>query len=298
MRLGGRKHLPEATWRRALADQWRRAGFEASGTGDVAAATDAFRRTLTFRRFDPLAHLGMLSLPGANPRRTAIELAIVLVIAACSAWWLAPTSSASRCVAVLVALGVPAGISVLRLRGFECAEESDWSSQRAWGLVGVATGLCAVVLAAFGWCVREPDEPFWSWRGASPEPFAAWLALGLITATMYQLFLHWFLVPACRELLRTRRLAMAASAAVFGLLHLPSPWLAGFAALGALLWMVLHQRTGRLLPLIACQLVGMFLLQGLVPERLHSGLRVGVQDRVESAAVGMPHEPLESRGSG
>src|SRR5262249_58690781 len=80
-----------------------------------------------------------------------------------------------------------------------------------------------------------------------------------------------------------RRASAVLAAAIFGVLHLPSPTLAAVTGASALVWIGLFRRRGFLGPLIASHMLLAMLAYAALPDRLSLRLRVGVCARDDLA---------------
>ncbi|MCI0356487.1 MAG: CPBP family glutamic-type intramembrane protease [Acidobacteria bacterium] len=149
---------------------------------------------------------------------------------------------------------------------------------RAWRLAIAASVALGGALALAGWCLCESHEEYWRFlRRKSMGELAAWLLLKFVVIAGQQLALQWFLVPRLVHLIRHEGAAKGLAAAVFAALHLPNLTLVILCAGAGRLWILLYERTGRILPVMASHFVLAVLLHGLWPERLHLDLRVGSQ---------------------
>ena len=90
-----------------------------------------------------------------------------------------------------------------------------------------------------------------------------------------QLALQLFLWPTCFEVTKGRTSGALLAAAIFGLVHLPSPTLVAITFLAGVIWVGFYQRSGRLAPLVVSHMFLATLAHGALPERLTFDMRVG-----------------------
>jgi Type II CAAX prenyl endopeptidase Rce1-like len=216
-----------------------------------------------------------------SPRlRPALELGLGLgLLEGDLWWWRTPPNPLAHWIA-LAGLGLLFAASHLRRRDEGPAGPAPGNPGRAWMEVALATVLLALAVLGLGAGLRGPRESLsFAFLGSQPAEIWGWGIRRVGIALGQQIALQLFLWPLCLELLSPRRAALALAAFLFGLLHLPSPWLAALSGSGALIWIVLYQRAGRLLPLVASQVALAILVQAALPARLHYGMRVGREAR-------------------
>jgi membrane protease YdiL (CAAX protease family) len=90
-----------------------------------------------------------------------------------------------------------------------------------------------------------------------------------------QLLLQLVLWPLCRDLAKDRNRAILLAASLFGLAHLPSPWLAAMSFSAAVGWIFLYDRHRGVIPLVISQLLLSLLVHVAFPDRIHLGMRIG-----------------------
>jgi hypothetical protein len=150
------------------------------------------------------------------------------------------------------------------------------SSARAWGEAGVAGLFLATALWVLQLVLAEPYDELQPWSfGSTPTSQLVWAVSRFGGVVAQQIGLQLFLRPVLLELVPRRGLALLLGAAIFGLLHLPSPTLVfvTFAAGGVWLW--LYDRGQRLAPLVVLHLGLAILAEMSLPPRLSWDMRVG-----------------------
>ena len=221
-------------------------------------------------------------LPKAPPR-PLIELVGALVLLAAGLW--APPSHVGQAVAGLAAVGF-VWLFVLSWRrrrrtGFEPVVPRVRAA-RAWLEAATTTLLMAAGIVAFAAAVREPYETVGLGALALPLPaLLLWACKRLVWAAAQQLALQLFLWPLCREVLRSDGAGLVVAAGVFGLAHLPSPTLTVTTFVGAMVWIALFRRGGRLAPLIVAHALLWYIGHTVVPDRLSYTMLVGSHAAVE-----------------
>lgn len=147
----------------------------------------------------------------------------------------------------------------------------------AWRDTLLMTLILATTAIAGAALLHEPNDP----RLLHPDTWQyvpAWenVARRLAMAAGQQMLLQLVLSPLCDDLMGDRRSAAALLAAsLFGLAHLPSPWLAGMSAAGAAGWLYLYDRHHAVVPLIASQFSLSLLVHVAFSTRVHLGMRIG-----------------------
>ena len=152
----------------------------------------------------------------------------------------------------------------------------------SWGLtLGVAAVLSAILLGAAGF-VGDGNETYeFVFLDKPPLKLLNW-GIGKFGAALgQQLALQLFLWPVCWELTRGRVAGSVAAAAIFGLIHLPSPTLVLVTFVAGLVWITIYQKIGRIAPLVVSHMVLAILAHGALPERLTYDLRVGISATVD-----------------
>ncbi len=154
--------------------------------------------------------------------------------------------------------------------------------------------MLAVLLAVWVAIVREPyDEPDFAFLDLPGPLLCFWILRRLALAAVQQLVLQLFLWPVARELLRADGAATVTTAAVFGLLHLPSPAFALGTAVVAAVWLVLYRRCRRLAPLIVSHAL-LITAAHAMPERLFYDRAAGARVMADAADYRLLARP-ESR---
>ncbi len=103
-----------------------------------------------------------------------------------------------------------------------------------------------------------------------------------------------FLWPACFELTRGRASGAVLAAAIFGLIHLPSPTLVAITMLAGVVWIAFYRGSGRLAPLVVSHMILATLAHGALPERLTYDMRVGIDRHRRHEAVRGAERPPDS----
>jgi len=121
----------------------------------------------------------------------------------------------------------------------------------------MAFTLCAaiIVIAVASWAgiLRHDFGPDFALRAARDDP--GWFIVKIFGAGAQQVGLQLLVLPLCLEIFRHRWTAIAASAAIFGIIHLPNPLLVGMTALAALGWCAFYLRSYRLAPLVVSHVI-------------------------------------------
>ena len=217
--------------------------------------------------------------PDAPDRlRPLAELLIVLGLLEAELWSLRGWAPAWLNIAAYAVLGgtVLASLARRRAAGADLLQPVV-GPRRAW-LEAAATCLLlsTVLMIAAGW-IGDRNETFeFVFLHKPPLKLASWLLGKFAAALGQQLALQWFLWPVCREITRSRTGGLILAAALFGLVHLPSPTLVAITLIAGLAWVGLYRRSGRLAPLVASHMVLATLAHGGLPERLTYDMRVGM----------------------
>ncbi len=212
--------------------------------------------------------------------RPAIELAAFLTLAMVDLWLLASQPLASALARAAMALIAVA--SWWRHRS--PSVDPSAPAGRTWGEVLTATVALAVFFAVWVASVREPyDEPDFDFLDLPPSLLGVWVLRRLGLAAVQQVVLQLFLWPTAREVLGGAAAATIATAAIFGLLHLPSPAFALGTALTAVVWLRLYRRGRRLTPLIVSHAL-LITMAHAAPERMFYGRAVGARAMEHAAS--------------
>ncbi len=215
-----------------------------------------------------------LELPSGRAL-VAIELALVIGLLEFALWADGPFLEVPRVLAVAVAVAI-AWRAHRRRQATQARRKaygrqgSDWMLCLGWSL---AAALSLLLVASFARTEGERFRFFWMEKGA--PGFSEWLLVKGAIVVLQQLALHMFLFPSFLDLFRHRWTARISAAAVFGLIHLPSPGLVVLTMAAACMWSWLWERTGRLTPLVVSHLMLAILAHAAVPERLNCNMRVG-----------------------
>jgi len=188
-------------------------------------------------------------------RRAATEVAIAWLLAELAFWYV--TGPFARPVRALAGIGICAVIALsMRRRGIgpaallgSPARGAAWA--RALALTAVAGGI--IVTAGWGLDLWRGLPTFDFARPGAPGAGRWWIGK-LAAVSAQQLVLQGFAYPLFREILGRRGPALAASALLFGVLHLPNLPLAILSGAAAPVWCALYLRDRSLVPLIASHL--------------------------------------------
>ena len=151
------------------------------------------------------------------------------------------------------------------------------SSRRAWLETLAATSLPAVGLVVWSISIRGSyDEIPLKIAQASALALSVWIGQHLVWASLQQVLLQLFLRPVIGEILKKSAFATAATAMLFGLLHLPCATLVASTTILGAMWMVLFARHGRVLPLIVSHATLAALAFVIVPPQWNCELNVGI----------------------
>ncbi len=176
---------------------------------------------------------------------------------------------------LIVALVVVSGRR-RRLAG-ELGEVASVGRTRAWLEVGSAALVLSAILMGAAALVGDSNETFeFLFLDKPPLKLANWLVGKFGAALIQQLALQFFLWPVCFELTRSKAVGTVLAAALFGVIHLPSPTLVAITTLAGVVWITLYRRTARLAPLVVSHMILATLAHGGLPERLTFDMRVGL----------------------
>ena len=234
-------------------------------------------------------------LLGTGPLRAAAELVLVIAAFQIGIWNVFGAANRPYLVA---ALAMPIFIAWLghrrRQRTGVAATEPAWSLGQTWAIVTVITVLLAVLILIASALIRTEGERL---DPTLPSKLvnAGWLAKHVSAVVIQQIALHFFLFPACFEIVRHRAPARMIGAAVFGILHLPSMTFLALTFVGALIWSWLFERSRRLTPLIVSHFVLAQAVSSAMPERLTYNMAVGARALQQARAYQkVAEEPLAS----
>ena len=215
----------------------------------------------------------------SNRFRAAVELAVVVALLEAELWNLrgwAPGWLNVGIYAVLIAT-VIMSIARRHAEGRSESKEIAASPRTAWFEATVACVVLSTILMVAASFLGDANETFeFVFLQKPPLKLFNWLVGKFGAALGQQLALQWFLGPVCREVTRSRSIGTILAAAIFGLVHLPSPTLVAITFLAGLVWLVLFERSGRLAPLVISHMVLATLAHGGLPERLTYDMRVGM----------------------
>ncbi len=232
--------------------------------------------------------------PSSGRLRATVELAIVVGLLEAELWSLRGWAPAWFNVVVYAILAGTVALSVLRRRGEGVdASVPTVTTRRAWLEATVACSILSATLMLAAFLVGDANETFeFVFLRKPPIKLLNWLLGKFAAALGQQLALQWFLWPVCWEITRSRPAGAMMSAAIFGLIHLPSLTLVAITLLAGLVWVALYQRSGRLAPLVASHMILATLAHGGLPERLTYDMRVGMTaaaDMGRFASLEDPH---------
>jgi membrane protease YdiL (CAAX protease family) len=229
-----------------------------------------------------------------------VELSLAVGLLELELWYLRVHGPAWLNVLIFASIVATMVFSVERRRRMGViATTPRVNARRAWVEVSLACVTLSTVLMIAAGFVGDSNETYeFVFLDKPPLKLATWLLGKFAAALAQQLALQLFLWPNCLELTRSRPVAMVAAAAIFGLIHLPSPTLVAITTLAGVVWIALYRRTGRLAPLVISHMILATLAHGGLPERLTFDMRVG-----QSATVDMkrfedlndPHNRLINR---
>lgn len=222
----------------------------------------------------------------------AIELAVVVGLTEAELWALRGHGLVWSHAGVYALLVATVAVSIAR-RHAEAPEPAPTVGRaRAWGEAAAITLALSTVLLLAAMLVGDSNETYeFLFLRKPPLKLAGWLAGKVGAALAQQVALQWFLWPVCREVTGGRALGAGMAAAIFGLVHLPSPTLVGITAIGGLAWVLLYRRGGRLAPLVASHMALATLAHGGLPERMTYDMRVGSAATADSARFATLADP-------
>jgi len=208
--------------------------------------------------------------------RAVLELSSLLGLIVLELWLFRGTDQNRSSAWLWLAIGVIYALSIRRRGYAELREALRIGPLRPWLEAAVATAAAVAIAVVLLALVAEPYdglelEPF---RRPPPEA-ASWVLRRLTWAVWQQLVLQTFLWPNLRVLVKADRQATLASAALFGLLHLPVLAVVAATAVCGWLWTTLFRRGRRLLPLILSQAILVGFASVVVPPRILHDMQVG-----------------------
>jgi hypothetical protein len=211
----------------------------------------------------------------------AAEMGAAFVLFELDLWYFGGQPPGGPRIALLAAL--------LAILGFSGLRRSIWSAPRrgragAWVEALAWTAALGLALVLGSVALHRDYEGFaFGFLAVSPGRFAAWLGRKALEAGGQQLVLQGFIAPLSLVLVGRQRASAVMAAAIFGVLHLPSPTLAAVTGASALLWIGLYRRHGFIGPLIASHMLLAMLAYASLPDRMSLRLRVGVCARDDLA---------------
>jgi hypothetical protein len=196
-------------------------------------------------------------------------------------WYFREQPLAAPRIAVLAALLAILGFSGLR-RSIGIPPRQ--TPTRAWAEALAWTAALSLALLVTSRALHRDYEGFaFGFLAVPPLRFAAWVGQKALEAGGQQLVLQHFIAPLSFALVGRLRASAALAAAIFGVLHLPSPTLVAVTGASALIWIRLYRRRGCILPLIASHMLLATVANGALPDRLSLRLKVGISARVDQA---------------
>ncbi len=244
------------------------------------------------RFFNAFARMDALLTTGRA--RSVIELAIVLTLVELLLW--KDVGAFYRAAAGIV-ITIIVLASTLRLgAGAWTSRQPVWGLGTAWlvaFLLAFGLGVVPSLLAAE--LLYTDGE---SWRLgriqdiAEPMRFAS----KAFVVILQQMVVCFFLFPSLFRILGNRKVAFAATVAIFSALHLPSLFVAALAAAFAAVSMFFFSRSRRLLPVTVFHILLAILAAVIFPERLTYNFAVGrnAMPILKNYAL-LSEEPLSSR---
>ena len=168
--------------------------------------------------------------------------------------------------------------SIRRRGGLErLLHQTTSSPARAWVETLLATSIVLGILIVWATTLRGScDEIPLRIIQASAFGLVVWVGQHLVWATLQQVLLQLFLRPVVGEVLKKPLVATAATALVFGLLHLPCRALSISTVVLGALWMTLYSRHRRLLPVIVSHAVLSSVAYLALPPQWNCELNVGI----------------------
>jgi membrane protease YdiL (CAAX protease family) len=209
--------------------------------------------------------------------RPVTELVVVVGLLEAELWFLRETGPSWLNALIFGTIAVVAWLSYDRRRraGF-VATFPRIGALRTWLEVLGACAILSATLMVVAPLVGDANETFeFVFLDKPPARLAQWLVGKFVAALGQQLALQLFLWPVCFEITKGRASGATLAAAIFGLIHLPSPTLVAITFLGGSAWIFFYQRSGRLAPLVLSHMILATLAHGALPERLTFDMRVG-----------------------
>ena len=174
---------------------------------------------------------------------------------------------------LIIALGPAIAYIILSHRAWgETPRLLGWrwdNFREAARLLALPMLLLAALLLVVGWFLgsaRAPRVPDWR--------ILIWLPLW---GFMQQYILQAFVNRRAQAAFGRGWPSILATAAVFGLLHLPNPWLSLATFIAGLLWATVYQRAPNLLALALSHAIMTSALAVTAPPALLGGFRVGIR---------------------
>jgi membrane protease YdiL (CAAX protease family) len=214
--------------------------------------------------------------PGASRSLAAWEIASLVSSVIVAEWAVLALAGFSKLwLVVPVALALALMIYSQRARG-ESWRELGWRFDNFGRALIVLTPLMlagALLLVLCGWAWFGGRFRVGGWRaGWALLGFPVW---GLAWGLVQQYVLHAFVNRRAQIVFGAGWRSVLTVAVIFGLLHLPNPWLAAATFLGGLAWAYAYQREPNLYALAISHAAMTWVLVSTIPPEALNNLRVG-----------------------
>jgi len=211
-------------------------------------------------------------------RRSLVEASVFLGVFIVDLWILRGLSSPLFELPAIFVIAAIVATSIKRRGGFERVfPHASGSLRRAWLETLAISTFPAVGLVVWSVSIRGSyDEIPLKIAQASAVGLSVWVGQHLIWASLQQVLLQLFLRPVIGEILKKPAIATAATAMLFGLLHLPCATLVASTIILGAIWIILFARHHRILPLIVSHATLAALAFVVLPPQWNCELNVGV----------------------
>lgn len=205
--------------------------------------------------------------------RAAIELAIVFVLT--ETWlWSSSTNKLYHLFIAIVLASIVVTFLINQKHRTAMVEPPVWSASQSWiAMIAITCALGALTYFSASFLYSDGEQLRIGRLDRLLIPRI--LADKAFIVILQQFILCRFLFPLYRDIFRRRTAAFGATAATFGVLHLPSMFLVGVTAATAAIWLLLFERSRRLAPLIVSHLILVIIAAAVFPQRLGYNLAVG-----------------------
>lgn len=190
-------------------------------------------------------------------------------------WMVASAAGLSKSIIV-----IPAALAFAVMFGSHRVRKETWHDLGfrfdnflpALGLLAVPTLIASAVCLFVAWRM-DAEINFFRWH--SDRYVTTQLVRGFAWGLAQQYVLQGFLNRRAMLVLGTGWRSVLAVGAIFGLLHLPNPWVTGVTLVGGVIWAAIYQRTPNLFALATSHSVMTWFIVSTLPQTVLRQLRVG-----------------------